>query len=1016
MKRLLLPALAVTFAACSPDIPTGANQSNNFVVAEFDPANNVIPLPNDLVAIDPATGRPDLDPTGRIARLHAPETGGTDAQNEFNRDYLNHLDGFPLETAGSVLFDKPIDVTTVVPFNGTNASTATLAVFDVKNVLPVSNLTITVSDAPDGGQTLNFIPPGGTWPRDGRYAVLLLGGANGVKGKVSGQTVTASPTFSFVLSSTPLITCDASGNNCIPATLAIPTTAKDPGAQHDQRVALAKELEQLRLSYKPIIDGALQQIPTLKRTDIALVWTFTITSQAEVTFDPASLIIPFPNDILNPTGSQVAIPPGSGLPPALVAGLNTLDGFSNTAPIVSENGPDTGPLVGRDSAGTPARVDSASVKFGSTGTVNLVAAGPGGGALPTTLDGGIQAHACLNCPGIVVTEPDGGPVLLPDGGVKPDTLAIVPDIPLTERTLHAAYITTDLKDTSQKNVIASPAFALVRSSTPLYAGGHTTVSLLNDAQAQLLEPLRSALNPLFNNLNSAGLPRTKVALAWAFTTQSTVSALSKLHAAPALAPGLPATPLWIADVTAEVTAQLDGLGIPHTAISAFWAGEILDLWALNSTHFMPGLTDAVPKKMPFVMAVPAGSAPGTGWPVTIFGHGLTGNKTNMYAIANTLASVGNVSIAIDEPWHGDRATCTGFGNYVNQATSQTIFTDADACSNPATQTCNAAGRCQLTNRTTQACTFADPTSDLVCLGAGQGACAPDNHCEGAGAGFATSLTVAPGVSFPISGWNIFNLQDFFATRDNFRQQTISLAQLARVMATSGPGGLNTTPPSTAVKLDPTKMSYVSQSLGSFLGSLYTAVAPEIGNTALNVAGSDWLLNLLTSPAFTPYKNGLIAGLAAQGIEQNSPEYDQFLTIAKWIIDPADPVNAAYYVTHSANLPAPLPPNITPQTRRTLIQWILDDQVVVNPSTVELVNAAMGSVVADPKRISASPFWSYQYNDATNLGPGNALSNVPTSARHPFLLQPFPNASGAALTGSGQQQVGTFIAGAPPPFP
>ena len=105
-----------------------------------------------------------------------------------------------------------------------------------------------------------------------------------------------------------------------------------------QQVRLAKQLEQLRLGYKPTIDQALAQIPGLSRSDIALFWTFTITTQAEVTFDPAKLVIPFPNDILNPTGSQVAIPAGSGLPPDLVAGLNTLDGFSTTAPIVTENG------------------------------------------------------------------------------------------------------------------------------------------------------------------------------------------------------------------------------------------------------------------------------------------------------------------------------------------------------------------------------------------------------------------------------------------------------------------------------------------------------------------------------------------------------------------------------------------------------------------------------------------------------------------------------------------------------
>src|SRR4030095_13967549 len=142
----------------------------------------------------------------------------------------------------------------------------------------------------------------------------------------------------------------------------------------------------------------------------------------------------------------------------------------------------TGPLV-------QGKVDVATVGLGTTATINIVQAAAGTGALPTTTDGSIKAHACLNCPGIVTTLPDGGPIRLPDGGPKPDTLAIVPDVPLTERTRYAAYVTTDLKDPTGKNVIASPAFALVRSSAPLFDGSHSTVSLLTDAQAPPLAAL-----------------------------------------------------------------------------------------------------------------------------------------------------------------------------------------------------------------------------------------------------------------------------------------------------------------------------------------------------------------------------------------------------------------------------------------------------------------------------------------------------------------------------------------------
>jgi hypothetical protein len=981
MKRLLLLALAAAFTACSPDIPQNPGESENFVEAEFDPAHSIIPLPNDLVFL-----KPDGTTDGR---LHAPETGGTDAQNEFNRDYLNLLDGFPLESTASVLFDKPIDAATVKLFPSAGA---TLAVFDITNNVPVTNVNITVADAPNGAQTLNISPQGGYWARGGHYGVMVLGGTNGIKGAQSGQTVTGSPTWALVTSSTPLVTCDGNGNNCILATSAIPTTQKDPAAQYNEQVRLAKQLEQLRLGYKPAIDQALAQIPGLTRADIALFWTFTITSQAEVTFDPAKLIIPFPNDILNPTGDQVSIPPGTGLPPDLVAGLNTLDGFSTTASIVTENGEGTGPLI-------QGRVDSTTVGLGTTAPINIVQAAAGTGALPTTTDGSIKAHACLNCPGIVITQPDGGPILLPDGGPKPDTLAIVPDVPLTERTRYAVYVTTDLKDTTGKNVIASPAFALVRSSAPLFDGTHSTVSLLTDAQAQQLEQLRAALKPLFDTLAARGLPRTKVALAWVFTTQSTVTTLSQLHGAP-FASQVPAVPLWVQEIGAPPGAPNPGGVVGH-----WYIGQILDVFALTGTGgtINPDTNAWTAPKMSFVMSVPAAAAPTGSYPITIFGHGFTRTRTDGFGMSAALASVGNVMVAIDEPWHGDRNTCTGFGALLLAGGAPApVAQDLYACINPPppatpTQTCNSAGRCQLADRSSgslQACTFAAPDADKGCIVANQGHCAPDNKCEGTGAGFATSFS-----GIPIAGWKFINLQNFFATRDNLRQQVISSAQLARVASSTANGNLGQQ--AGDIALDGTKISYAGQSLGGILGTLYSAVAPEVKNSALNVPGGGLTSLILTSPSFVQLKNAFQAGLAAEGVPVNSPLYDTFLGIVQWIVDPGDPLNAGPYLVKDTGLAAPLANGGS--TRRGFIQWIIDDQTVPNPTTVDLIQSVVGDPNAsgvllhpnDPGGVAN--FWAKRF------------ASLPNPAdNHGFLFNP-------ATAGAAQGEIAGFVVGAPP-FP
>ncbi len=92
MKRSLLLALAVSLAACSPDIASSPTRPTT----SWSPSST----PSTASSRFPTTSS-SCDAAGNLQRtLQAPTTGGTDAQNEFNRDYLNHLDGFPLRVDG----------------------------------------------------------------------------------------------------------------------------------------------------------------------------------------------------------------------------------------------------------------------------------------------------------------------------------------------------------------------------------------------------------------------------------------------------------------------------------------------------------------------------------------------------------------------------------------------------------------------------------------------------------------------------------------------------------------------------------------------------------------------------------------------------------------------------------------------------------------------------------------------------------------------------------------------------
>ena len=316
------------------------------------------------------------------------------------------------------------------------------------------------------------------------------------------------------------------------------------------------------------------------------------------------------------------------------------------------------------------------------------------------------------------------------------------------------------------------------------------MSLLTDAQAQQLEPLRAGLEPLFDQLALGGLPRTKVVQAWAFTTQSTVTTLSQLHAVPFSPPAstqVPSVPLWVLAIPAPA-------GVPDHRRGPWYIGEIVDIFLLTDPR---GTSRPVRTPRDAEHAVrderarpaPAG---GDRIPVSLFGHGLHADPHRRIRHVRSLATAGQVMVAIDEPWHGERNTCTGFGELPRSGwrSGRPVAQDLFACVNPAPGTGTPAADVQCrralpVGRPQRRRWPAPPPrpgmadQDKVCILAGQGHCAPD---ESARTARSRPFASGPGSTvIPVNGWNLLNLSNFFATRDNFRQQVVSNAQLARVL-------------------------------------------------------------------------------------------------------------------------------------------------------------------------------------------------------------------------------------------
>lgn len=956
-------ALSVLAAACAPDVaqnpPPGAT-----IVVLFDPgaAVPVVPSPNDL-ARDPRTGLVVVPPT----------PGETVAQREFEVDYLGALAGFPFESTAQVAVSGDLDAGTVraddvIAFDLGSGGRGAMAPAAVEPTYLASTRSILVT------------PISGAWTRGHTYAIALLAGTKGLRG-AKGESVIGSDVWALVSSSTPLVTCqDLASSACQPTVDIIPSTETDPEKRLRDQTAKAVQLEQIRRMYAPLLDGlAASGTP---RENVPIVWTFTIVDAGEVTFDPAHGVVPFPNDVLR-AGGKVSMPNPRTLQPlsaadcaaptdpaiALTCGLNTLDGFSTLAAPVSESSDTLGAVA-------QASIDPASLGASSVGMIAVASRSPRWQATAPAFQ---PCIGCRSSPGA-----DGKPQ------ASPQQLQWSLTAPLDEQTTYVAYVTSAVHDTEGKPVVASPAFAMLRLVNPLYEGGHSTVSLLDDAQAKRLEPLRLAMKPLLDGLASAGVARNEVVLAFAFTTQSEGVALDQLHAYPSTAQlGLPDVPLYAANATAKYQQLARLGGIPFGAIGNVYVGAYLTALAVTGSN---GTLDPEQPRIapvPFVLFLPAAAAPSSGFPVTIFGHDVTRWRNDAIALANSLAMAGQATIATDVLLHGDRSSCTG------SAAATGHSTDDASCAAPATQRCNedpVFGRCiARSDASRAACGPApgDPTGNLACTALGQGACVPaDGKCEGG-----DLLRDSSGRPI-ISGWNLLSVTNLFGTRDAFRQQVIDLSQLERVLQSRSTGSLSALAGAT---FDSARFGYAGQGLGGMLGTLFTAASPQEHNVVLDAAGGALVRLLLGSPAFAAQRTALLGSLAQLGADPGTPAFDRLTGIAQWILDPADPANLAYRAVHLE----------AASRRRVFVQFIQGDQVVPEDASIALTVAASRSFSGSPPSYGCTGTVAcYEFTEA---GDGFDAGSAVPSTRHGFLLQPPQGSRGLVLTQKAQIQAAAFLA-------
>ena len=558
-------------------------------------------------------------------------------------------------------------------------------------------------------------------------------------------------------------------------------------------------------------------------------------------FDPSNGDLPFPHNLLfngtldltiNVPGTQGSTDFGD---PSVV--LSALDGFSTTEKWV---------ITFKDRFGDPGSIDPSSVIPGhsvrlfqvTTQQIFFVT------GIVRELVAGVDFVAAVIAPGVV---------------------GIIPLKPLAEYSSFMAVLTNDIKDSAGNDATPDTTYHLSKTHTPwVDALGNSSTPLLDNATAQLLEGLRQITQTMEGAAAAAGIRHEDIVLSYTVQTQSITPTLKLLRSIATPAPttivptglntgqlglGLPGiADLYIGIITLPYYLGLPSASNPVAPLTDFWTappgGYVppFDQFGFDptSTHItainpFPVITGM--QTVPVIMTVPnAGSGmskPVTGWPVVIFGHGITRNRTDMLAIADTMALAGYAVIAIDFPLHG-------------------VVPEADPLTAP------------FWIEATLFAAFANErTLNLDFINNTTGAAGPD------------------GIPDP-SGTHMINLASLLTSRDNLRQGEADLSILAVSIPTLDIDG------DTVPDLDGSNIAYVGQSMGAIIGTVFTAIEPLVDRAVLSVPGGGLARMLAVgSESFGPLIRG---GLAAVGILPGTADFESFLTVFQTAVDSSDPIN------------------------------------------------------------------------------------------------------------------------------
>jgi dienelactone hydrolase len=379
-------------------------------------------------------------------------------------------------------------------------------------------------------------------------------------------------------------------------------------------------------------------------------------TQFRALFAPLGGILPYPTDLYfsGTTDGTLNIPASiAALTPNFTA-VNALDGYSTTADITL-----------RFSGAIDAATLAANVRV-----------------VRVSIDNATKATTAPL--GVLVPGVDYSISVSPDVDTAGTTMLIRPLRPLVASTGatnngYLLLVTSGVHNTGGAAAAPDADYKTIRDAAyaDIVAGLATpTCATITNATLNGICRLTFAHLKIGIGIGLIPNPPTNVVASWSFSTESIRDTLGFLAATTAARPytvtasgppfnttafmGLPGiVNLYNGTLDINYYLAVPTPANPTAILTTPWqaAGPSpvpgIDPASRNLTRFNPVPGSATPLNIPMLIAVPnVGSKPPNGWPVAVWIHGFPRDRTDALLIADTMASRGFATVAIDLPLHG----------------------------------------------------------------------------------------------------------------------------------------------------------------------------------------------------------------------------------------------------------------------------------------------------------------------------------------------------------------------------